>query len=354
MPRGLARGAVFARVHAHAYQGFGQRGGGRLTLMPVPESVWQIALDGYDDEHQRVHNALFALAGCGLGTSGGPLLVRATADRWIVVAGVYDGDGPDTHLLTGPVFTGLTVADADERFRRVLDLRTGVLRERIEAPHPTEMVRFVSLARPGIVAARTWLPGAIDRGSAQLSAVADGKVDEGVAGDLAWMRVTGSEGGIVAALCETRRDRVVDDIAAVVGDASQPPEPELALAHVKDAAGAGFDVLLAEQERAWGERWDDADVVIEGDDHLQLATRFALFHLMASVRDSGEAPVGARGVTGTGYRGHVFWDADTFVLPFLAATHPASAACRPRSRRRASSGAPARGSRGNRRARVVT
>jgi trehalose/maltose hydrolase-like predicted phosphorylase len=35
--------------------------------------------------------------------------------------------------------------------------------------------------------------------------------------------------------------------------------------------------------------------------------------------------VGARGLSGRGYGGHVFWDADVFVLPFLAATHPASA-----------------------------
>ena len=41
----------------------------------------------------------------------------------------------------------------------------------------------------------------------------------------------------------------------------------------------------------------------------QLAVRFALFHLMASVADGGEAAVGARGLTGPGYRGHVFWDA---------------------------------------------
>ena len=47
--------------------------------------------------------------------------------------------------------------------------------------------------------------------------------------------------------------------------------------------------------------------------------------LMASVRDDGEAAVGARGLTGPGYRGHVFWDADVFVLPFLAATHPPAA-----------------------------
>ena len=35
--------------------------------------------------------------------------------------------------------------------------------------------------------------------------------------------------------------------------------------------------------------------------------------------------MGARALTGRGYRGHVFWDSDVFVLPFLAATHPASA-----------------------------
>ena len=53
--------------------------------------------------------------------------------------------------------------------------------------------------------------------------------------------------------------------------------------------------------------------------------RFALFHLMASVGDRGEAAVGARGLSGPAYRGHVFWDSDVFVLPFLAATHPAAA-----------------------------
>jgi trehalose/maltose hydrolase-like predicted phosphorylase len=35
--------------------------------------------------------------------------------------------------------------------------------------------------------------------------------------------------------------------------------------------------------------------------------------------------VGARGLSGKGYRGHVFWDSDVYVLPFLAATHPPAA-----------------------------
>jgi trehalose/maltose hydrolase-like predicted phosphorylase len=64
---------------------------------------------------------------------------------------------------------------------------------------------------------------------------------------------------------------------------------------------------------------------IAGDPELERAIRFGLFHLIGSAADRGEAAVGARGLTGPAYRGHVFWDADVFVLPFLAATHPRAA-----------------------------
>ena len=87
----------------------------------------------------------------------------------------------------------------------------------------------------------------------------------------------------------------------------------------------GFDGLLAEHRREWASRWEDADVVIDGDPELQLAVRFAIFHLLASAPDGGEAAVGARALSGKSYRGHVFWDTDVYVLPFLAATHPRAA-----------------------------
>ena len=83
--------------------------------------------------------------------------------------------------------------------------------------------------------------------------------------------------------------------------------------------------LLREHREAWASRWERADVVIDGDDELQHAVRFALFHLIGQVPDDGEAFVGARGLSGDAYRGHVFWDADVFVLPFLVLTHPAAA-----------------------------
>ena len=54
----------------------------------------------------------------------------------------------------------------------------------------------------------------------------------------------------------------------------------------------------------------------------ELAARFAVFHLLASALGDGEVAVGARGLTGPAYGGHVFWDADVFVLPALAAIRP--------------------------------
>ena len=64
---------------------------------------------------------------------------------------------------------------------------------------------------------------------------------------------------------------------------------------------AGFERAARRAPRRPGrERWETADVVIEGDPQLQRAVRFALFHLMASVTDEGEAAVGARGLYGPG------------------------------------------------------
>ena len=119
--------------------------------------------------------------------------------------------------------------------------------------------------------------------------------------------------------------RVLDRIAAYEGTAHGVADHRPALDRVRRGRKDGFDGLLAEHRRAWAARWEDADVVIEGDPELQLAVRFALFHLTASVPDEGEAAVGARGLSGSAYRGHVFWDSDVYVLPFLAATHPRAA-----------------------------
>ena len=143
------------------------------------------------------------------------------------------------------------------------------------------------------------------------------------------MRVRGRPGSIVAARDDQRpaeASGVLDRVAGYEGvlrgaaERAQRGRPSPTV-----RAELGFDALLAEHRRAWAARWEDADVLIDGDPELQLAVRLAIFHLLASAPDEGEAAVGARGLTGRAYRGHVFWDSDVYVLPFLAATHPSAA-----------------------------
>src|SRR5690606_27833474 len=65
---------------------------------------------------------------------------------------------------------------------------------------------------------------------------------------------------------------------------------------------------------------------IEGDRLAQIAIRFAIYHLFSSVHPEDDAvSIGARGLSGTGYAGHVFWDTEIYMLPFFTLTRPDAA-----------------------------
>lgn len=91
------------------------------------------------------------------------------------------------------------------------------------------------------------------------------------------------------------------------------------------ARHTGWDGLLAEQRQYLDDFWGRADIEVDGDPEIQQATRFGLFHvLQAGARAEGRA-IPAKGLTGTGYDGHAFWDTETFVLPVLTYTLPNTA-----------------------------
>jgi alpha,alpha-trehalose phosphorylase len=95
-----------------------------------------------------------------------------------------------------------------------------------------------------------------------------------------------------------------------------------AYAALAQARHTGWDGLVAAQRSYLDDFWDRADVEIDGDPVLQQAVRFALFGaLQAAARGEGRA-IAAKGLTGTGYDGHAFWDSEAFVLPLLSYTVP--------------------------------
>lgn len=84
----------------------------------------------------------------------------------------------------------------------------------------------------------------------------------------------------------------------------------------------GFEHYLRAQ-RAWlDEFWRNADVEIEGQPAIQQAVRWCLFQLAQATARSDQLGVAAKGVTGSGYEGHYFWDTEIYLVPFLIYTSP--------------------------------
>jgi trehalose/maltose hydrolase-like predicted phosphorylase len=84
--------------------------------------------------------------------------------------------------------------------------------------------------------------------------------------------------------------------------------------------------LLAAHECAWADRWQASDVVVGGDEQAQRAFRFAVYHLLSAANpDDDRVSISARALTGDAYFGHVFWDTETYLLPFYTLTWPAAA-----------------------------
>jgi trehalose/maltose hydrolase-like predicted phosphorylase len=235
--------------------------------------------------------------------------------------------------LPGPNWIA-AVAPGGHPLRSRLDLRAGVLELGL-VEGPARITRFQSAARPGTGVERITDP-CVRTGEILLETP-----DElgPLASQFAFERHPTTSDGVAAAatvsdraaitvavgerMCTDGLGRSLERYAAVLGDRS--PVWSDSIEAVAEARAIGFDALLAEQRATWRARWDAADVEIVGDPGSQLAIRFALFHLLSCAATGGEAAVGARGLTGLAYGGHVFWDTDVFVLPALAATCPGAA-----------------------------
>jgi alpha,alpha-trehalose phosphorylase len=88
------------------------------------------------------------------------------------------------------------------------------------------------------------------------------------------------------------------------------------------ARAMGYHETFAAHTKALADFWERSDVEWDGYPAAQQAVRFSLFSVMQStVRAEGHGTP-AKGLTGTGYEGHYFWDTEVYVLPFLIHTSP--------------------------------
>lgn len=99
------------------------------------------------------------------------------------------------------------------------------------------------------------------------------------------------------------------------------------IALLKEAETAGYDRLRDQSAAAWDRLWQTTDVEIAAPNgYHQLALRFALYHLNIMLKkDDNRVGIGAKGLSGEGYKGHSFWDTEMFILPYFSLVQPAAA-----------------------------
>jgi trehalose/maltose hydrolase-like predicted phosphorylase len=289
---------------------------------------------------------------------------------------------PFTVFLNGERFSMDT--GTVEAFFRTLDLRTGVLTRTIKWISPSGFAakisfeRFASLADEHILCLRCRVTPDFE-GVVEFHAAINGCTDNQGLVHWHWInqgmqpslgvpvandrRSAGSEGGAVFLHNRTRQSKIdyvtamrlvgvaglqtgaefwdVDNAPTLtLKMAAQPGELMIVdkfvavaasrdtanpLAHALERVNAIVDWPAAfdAQTAAWTREWEEADVVIEGDDEAQIALRFSLFQLLiAAPRHDDRVNIGAKTLSGFGYRGHAFWDTEIFMLPVFTFTAP--------------------------------
>jgi kojibiose phosphorylase len=315
---------------------------------PVDDPLWRLEVSHYVGLREREFESWFTVANGRTGTRGSLEEGAPESNPAVYTAGIFgrlhdSASGPEP--LLGPLWTSLVPRRSGAvlklefaqflEHRRVLDLQQGILFRnwRLRLPTGVEIsfrsARFASMADRALTALQAEglcsdggflvlgddipLPSTValehaasswEQGVVHVELAARG-------GGRAWFSIGTSE-----------QDGSLERIAAVSRQAPGKEPEGSAEDALRRAQAEGVPTLRDRHCSAWKQLWSSADVTVEGDPDAQLALRFDLYHLMSSGDpDSDLASIGARGLTGPGYQGHVFWDTDVFVFPFFLRTH---------------------------------
>lgn len=79
--------------------------------------------------------------------------------------------------------------------------------------------------------------------------------------------------------------------------------------------------LIKRHRDLWTDLWE-SDIVIEGDAQSQQDVHNMIYHMYSFIREDSGLSMSPMGLSGFGYNGHIFWDAETWVYPALLMLRP--------------------------------
>ena len=329
--------------------------------------------EGFDLAREHEIQALFTVGNGYVGTLGSLAEGGSLSSPATLFAGIY---GQEEEMLLAPDWTHLRAFLAENELvleegeilehRRILDLKQGILRRewlhkdaagRISHLH---FLRLASLADRHLLFQAVWihpenfgdrlhleskmerapefeaLPLLSETSGLALKACPTNRIIAFMVGSQVW----GAEPGQIEDEIEVKpgflsqrwnwkvemgkRYRLERRVSVFSSRESNDPI-EAAEKHRASCASRSMFEILSEHSGAWAKRWNEAGI-LTGNHDAQQALAFAVYHLVSSVNPEDEkSSIGARGLTGLTYKGHVFWDTEIFMLPFFLHTWPPAA-----------------------------
>lgn len=343
---------------------------------------WLVVENAFDADKLNHHETIFTIGNGYLGTRGAFEEYYPNENRSTFLHGVFD-DTPVvfTELANAPDWMELEIWLAGERFsleegsleayHRELDMSTATIKRSLTWRSPNgrttrlEFERFASLADLHLCALRVQITPLDYTGKIYVRTGLNGEadnlglkhwqwLDQGARGDSAWLKLrtrgSGVELGQAVRLMvrhPSQSTRTVNwdlrnhpglavSTAAEAGETvsvlkwitqftSRDTQKPLQAARkaLAQTGALSWEAAWEAHRAAWEQEWQRGDVVIEGDDEAQLAIRFNIFQLLiAAPRTDERVNLGAKTLSGYGYRGHAFWDTEIFMLPFFTYNRP--------------------------------
>ena len=328
-----------------------------LPAAPTDDPGWILVEEGFTLTREHELESLFAIGNGYAGSRGSLAEGSALSAPATFVAGVFDsGAGSVPGLVPTADWTRLSATidghplrldrGHNLEHRRILDMRQGILwrewRHQDGAGRITRLraLRLASLADRHLLVQCVTITPENYSGRVSIDATLTGPVAQVTSsGTTVAMavarRVTDPAGrwtpstelvdgrqSLELRLGKTYR---LDRIVALHTSRDTGEPHETARRHVERAIEDVASVI-GEHRDAWLARWEASDLRIEGDPAAQRALRFAIYHLLSAANPQDDrVSIGARGLSGTAYKGHVFWDTDIFMLPFFILTYPEAA-----------------------------